>query len=88
MKKLCVKLIKFYQKNISPLKPPCCRFYPVCSEYARQAFMKHGFFWGFILSAYRILRCNPFGKSGYDPVPEKILRKLRMTGNRPQNDRQ
>jgi len=73
MKKIFVKLIKFYQKNISPMKPPCCRFSPVCSEYAKQAFMERGVFWGIILSAYRILRCNPLCKPGYDPVPEKII---------------
>jgi len=74
MKKIFVKLIKFYQKNISPLKPQCCRFYPVCSEYAKQAFLKHGFFRGLVLSVYRILRCNPFCRPGYDPVPEKIFK--------------
>ncbi|MCL1793877.1 MAG: membrane protein insertion efficiency factor YidD [Oscillospiraceae bacterium] len=73
MKNLCAKLIEFYQKSISPYKPPCCRFDPVCSEYAKQAFLRHGVFWGFLLSAYRLLRCNPLGKAGYDPVPEKIL---------------
>jgi hypothetical protein len=73
MKYLCVRLIRFYQKFISPLKPPSCRFYPTCSEYARQAFLKHGFFWGAVLSAYRILRCNPFCKSGEDPVPDSLF---------------
>jgi len=72
MKILCVKLIEFYQAAISPHKAPSCRFYPTCSEYARQAFIKRGVFWGFVLSAYRILRCNPFCRPGYDPVPEKI----------------
>ena len=71
MKYLCVRLIRFYQVFISPLKGPSCRFYPTCSEYAVQAFLKRGFFWGAVLSAYRILRCNPFCKPGYDPVPEK-----------------
>jgi putative membrane protein insertion efficiency factor len=61
--------IKAYQKYISPLKKPCCRFYPTCSEYAVQAIRKHGVFKGGALAAYRILRCNPFGKCGYDPVP-------------------
>jgi len=73
LRNLCVKLIRFYQTSISPLKPQCCRFHPVCSEYAKQAFLKHGVFWGFVLSAYRILRCNPLCKSGYDPVPDKIF---------------
>ncbi len=61
--------IKAYQKYISPQKKPCCRFYPTCSEYAVQAIRKHGVFKGGALAAYRILRCNPFGKCGYDPVP-------------------
>ena len=71
MKYLCVKLIAFYQTFISPVKPPSCRFYPTCSEYARQAFLMHGFFKGAVLSAYRILRCNPFCRPGLDPVPER-----------------
>ena len=71
MKHACIFLIGLYRRYISPLKPPCCRFYPTCSEYAVQAFAKHGFFAGLALSLYRLLRCNPFGfgKSGYDPVP-------------------
>lgn len=66
-----VGLIKFYRACISPLKPPCCRFTPTCSQYALEAFRRHGPFKGFLLSAWRILRCNPWGGSGYDPVPEK-----------------
>ena len=61
--------IKFYQKHISPLKRPRCRFYPSCSEYAVQAISKHGVVKGCGLAAYRILRCNPFCKGGVDPVP-------------------
>lgn len=64
-----VILIKFYQKCISPLKPPTCRFTPTCSQYAIEAFRKHGPFKGFYLAARRILRCHPWGGSGYDPVP-------------------
>lgn len=75
MKKLAISLIKFYQKNISPLHGACCRFYPTCSSYALEAFEKHGFFKGLILSLWRILRCNPFCKGGYDPVPEKKTRR-------------
>lgn len=62
-------LIKFYRVCISPLKPPTCRFTPTCSEYALQAFRKHGPFKGLALTVWRILRCNPWGGSGYDPVP-------------------
>ena len=75
MKRLAMLLIKFYRQFISPLKPPCCRFYPTCSEYALEAFEKRGFFVGLILTAWRVLRCNPFGKGGYDPVPEKKSKK-------------
>ena len=64
-------LIRLYKKFISPLKPPCCRFTPTCSAYAIEAFQKRGFFAGFILMTWRILRCNPFGRGGYDPVPDK-----------------
>ena len=53
------------------MKPPCCRFTPSCSAYALEAFQKRGFFVGFALTVWRILRCNPFCMSGYDPVPEK-----------------
>ena len=71
MKYAAILIIKLYRKFISPLKPPCCRFTPTCSEYAIEAFMKRGFFVGSALTFWRILRCNPFGKGGYDPVPEK-----------------
>lgn len=76
MKQICIKLIKFYQKNISPLKRPCCRFEPTCSEYSVQAFSQYGFLRGFILSIFRIVRCNPFGKYGYDPLPERFMGKI------------
>lgn len=66
---LLVLPIRFYQTSISPLTPPSCRFTPTCSEYARQAIIKHGPFKGHYLAIWRILRCNPWGGSGYDPVP-------------------
>ena len=71
MKHLCMWVIRFYQKWISPLKPPCCRFTPSCSGYALEAFQKRGFFVGFALTVWRVLRCNPFCMGGYNPVPEK-----------------
>ena len=61
--------IRFYQVCITPYTPPSCRFQPTCSEYARQAILKHGPFKGLALAVWRILRCNPWGGSGYDPVP-------------------
>lgn len=66
-----VLIIKFYQNAISPLFPPCCRFTPTCSSYGISALRIHGFFKGSLLIAWRILRCNPFSKGGYDPVPPK-----------------
>lgn len=64
-----VLLIKFYKSCISPYTPASCRFTPTCSEYALQAFRKHGLFKGMYLTVRRLLRCNPWGGSGYDPVP-------------------
>ena len=79
MKHLMIWLIRLYQKFISPLKRPCCRFTPTCSAYALEAFSKRGFFVGFALTVWRVLRCNPFSKGGYDPVPEKRVKpKNRM----------
>ena len=74
MKYIFIALIKFYRKFISPLKAPCCRFTPTCSAYALEAFQKRGFFAGMILTVWRILRCNPFSKGGYAPVPERGFR--------------
>ena len=67
--KLLVLPIRFYQLCISPLLGPSCRFTPTCSEYARQAILKHGPIKGLYLAIWRMLRCNPWGGSGYDPVP-------------------
>lgn len=78
MKWLCIALIRLYQRFISPLKPsPTCRFTPSCSAYALEAFRKRGFFVGMILTVARIGRCHPFCAGGYDPVPEKGLRRQR-----------
>jgi hypothetical protein len=67
-----VLLIKFYQLCISPLTPPSCRFTPTCSQYGLEAFKKHGPIKGLYLTIRRILRCHPWGGSGYDPVPEEF----------------
>jgi len=64
-----VLLIRFYQVAISPFTPAACRFEPSCSNYTLQAFTKHGVLKGSWLSVKRIISCNPWGKSGYDPVP-------------------
>ena len=63
--------IKFYQYIISPLTGPSCRFAPTCSCYAREALETHGVIKGGALTVWRIVRCNPWGGHGYDPVPEK-----------------
>ncbi|MFT8315465.1 MAG: membrane protein insertion efficiency factor YidD [Clostridium sp.] len=68
MKKIILSMIKFYRKYISPLKRPCCRFYPTCSQYAIDAISKYGVLKGVYISIKRILRCNPFNEGGYDPV--------------------
>ena len=81
MKYLCIALVKFYWKFLSPLKRrSCCRFVPSCSQYAIEAFQKRGFFVGMILTVWRILRCNPYCVGGYDPVPETGLRNRRSVG--------
>ena len=69
MKKLFLFLIRFYRRHISPLKQPCCRFIPTCSQYAYEAVSKYGALRGGLLSLKRILRCHPFSRGGYDPVP-------------------
>jgi uncharacterized protein len=66
-----VFLIRVYQRAISPCLPRVCRFEPSCSQYFIEALHKRGVLMGALLGCYRILRCNPFGGSGYDPVPDK-----------------
>ncbi len=74
MKHIMIWLIGLYRRFISPIKPPCCRFTPTCSAYAIEAYRRRGFFVGTALTIYRILRCNPFSKGGYDPVPARGFR--------------
>ncbi|MEO9257677.1 MAG: membrane protein insertion efficiency factor YidD [Crocinitomicaceae bacterium] len=71
-------LIKVYQWIISPILPNSCRYTPTCSAYAIEAIKVHGIFEGLYLGVKRILSCHPWGKSGYDPVPEK--RKCKHCG--------
>ncbi len=75
MKTILIVLIKFYSKAISPYLPGSCRFSPSCSVYAIEAIGKFGAIRGTLLSVYRILRCNPFCRGGYDPVPERFTFK-------------
>ena len=79
MKRLLLSLIRRYRRDISPNRPPCCRFIPTCSTYALEAVEVHGAVKGGALSLWRILRCHPFHKEKsfiYDPVPPKKIRKL------------
>ena len=71
MKKLILKMIRSYQKYISPMSPPTCRFYPTCSQYAIEAVEEHGAIKGSYLATRRILKCHPFHEGGFDPVPPK-----------------
>lgn len=72
-KAVLILTVKLYQACVSPWFPPCCRFHPTCSSYAREALEVHGFFKGLLLSIWRVLRCHPFCKGGYDPVPSKTI---------------
>lgn len=69
LRKIIIIPVVFYQYAISPLFPPTCRFTPTCSQYTKEALMKHGVIKGTKLSVKRISRCHPWGDSGYDPVP-------------------
>ena len=72
MKALLIWMIRFYRREISPARPPCCRFIPTCSDYALEAVEKYGALKGGLLAVRRILRCNPFHRQKsieYDPVP-------------------
>ena len=76
MKKLLLKLILFYRKYLSPLKSTKCPYYPSCSQYGFEAVERFGFIKGGFLMIWRILRCNPFSKGGYDPVPLKKSKRV------------
>ena len=75
MRRIGICFVKLYQGLIAPLKPPCCRFSPTCSQYAIEAFSEWGFVCGLGLTLWRILRCNPFSRGGYDPVPKRRKKK-------------
>lgn len=68
-KRFLIFLINIYRKFISPAKPPCCRFYPTCSQYAIEAIEKYGAIKGSFMAIKRILKCHPLHPGGYDPVP-------------------
>ena len=69
MKAVALKAIRFYQLGISPTLPPVCRFQPSCSHYGYEAIERHGLVKGFLLTLWRLARCNPLNRGGYDPVP-------------------
>lgn len=76
---MAVAPIRFYQYFLSPLLPPLCRYTPTCSAYAIEAIMAHGFLRGSWLALLRIVRCNPLGGCGYDPVPAPAANTHRET---------
>ncbi len=69
LKRYMIALIHFYQQSISPFFPKRCKYQPTCSQYAVEAIEKYGSIKGGLLAIWRLLRCNPFSKGGYDPVP-------------------
>lgn len=77
MRRLFIYLIRFYQKFISPLTPPVCKYYPTCSCYALKSIERFGVVKGSALAAWRILRCNPWSLGGIDYVPEKFTFKVK-----------
>ena len=78
IKRLLIILIKLYRKYISPLKRyPSCRYIPTCSQYAIEAVEKYGAIKGGLLALWRIIRCNPFSKGGFDPVPENYRGRIK-----------
>lgn len=78
MKEFFLKSIRFYQRRISPLFPPMCRYYPTCSNYMITAIERFGFIRGLIMGIRRLMRCNIFFPGGYDPVPELKEKKTKM----------
>ena len=77
IKRFMLACIHFYRKHISPRKKPCCRYIPSCSQYAVTAIQRYGALRGGWMAFKRILRCNPFSKGGYDPVPEDPYTTIR-----------
>ena len=73
MKKVLLALIRFYRSAISPHTPPSCKHIPTCSQYGLEAIEKFGAAKGSALTFWRVLRCNPFSKGGYDPVPQRFV---------------
>ncbi|MBF0482451.1 MAG: membrane protein insertion efficiency factor YidD [Desulfovibrionaceae bacterium] len=70
MRQICLGLLRFYKLAVSPLLGPACRFYPSCSDYAGQAVSRFGAARGSLLALWRLARCHPLARGGFDPVPE------------------
>ena len=87
MNKLVLRLINFYQKNKNP-NSKRCKYVPSCSNYAKESFEKFNFFKAFFLTIWRLLRCNPFSKGGFDPVPlsKKEKEELKKLGKDPSKE--
>ena len=81
MKRAMLASLRFYKRRSSPLLPPACKYTPTCSEYAMQAVDRSGAVYGGYLAARRLLRCHPFAKGGYDPVPERVDTIIRKDEN-------
>lgn len=77
MKHVLLALIKFYRSAVSPHTAPRCKYIPTCSQYGLEAIERFGALKGSALTVWRILRCNPFSRGGYDPVPEKTEKRKR-----------
>jgi putative membrane protein insertion efficiency factor len=82
VKRPLIWLIRFYQKYISSRTPPSCKYYPTCSNYGIEAVSEYGALVGFFMTLWRILRCNPFSKGGFDPVPKKKKKPKRISYER------
>lgn len=76
MKATLELILKVYKRLVSPFLPPACRYVPTCSEYAAEAVARHGIFRGTMLAGWRLLRCNPLARGGFDPVPKKKLEPI------------
>ncbi|HST76901.1 MAG TPA: membrane protein insertion efficiency factor YidD [Verrucomicrobiae bacterium] len=76
MKAAMELILKVYKRLVSPFLPPACRYVPTCSEYAAEAVARHGVFHGTMLACWRLLRCNPLARGGFDPVPKKKLESI------------
>ena len=82
-RQVVIFVIELYRTWVSPMRLPTCRFEPTCSGYAVEALSRHGFLYGGWLSVVRLLKCGPWHKPGYDPVPERGPRELFTTSERP-----